>query len=434
MDKQELSSAVVLNLRTHKSLVVFDRTHEHVDHRVIGDYGSAQIGGRWYGYFGGFTLEEMVGVVDEGYANEARISDGVMAIIPDLYRVDLETGALLKVATGDLGTVRWLIGPQGDIVARELYDDRTGNWKIKVGGFAGRVIASGQDKFQSEALLGLGRTPDSILISRDDGDRLLTEEWPLSGGPAKPAFDDRSDESLIQDPTTGLWIGTMADGDETTPSLFSPALEAKVRGALRAFPGYRASLKSWNSDFSRMIVFTDGGDDSGTYWFVDIAKKSAVPLGAAYPTVTPAEVGPVRMVDWKAADGLALHGVLTLPPGRPAKNLPLVVMPHGGPGARDYPEFNYRAQAFASRGYAVFQPNFRGSTGYDDALFQAGYGEWGRKMQTDISDGVAELARQGVIDPKRVASLRQLWRLCGACWRHGAAWPLSLRRLHGRNS
>jgi dipeptidyl aminopeptidase/acylaminoacyl peptidase len=150
-----------------------------------------------------------------------------------------------------------------------------------------------------------------------------------------------------------------------------------------------------------MIVFTDGGDDSGTYWFVNIDKGSADPLGKAYPTVTSKDVGPVRMIDYKAADGLDLHGVLTLPPGREARNLPLVVMPHGGPWARDYPKFDYWAQAFASRGYAVFQPNFRSSTGYGQALYEAGYGEWGRKMQTDISDGAAELARQGIVDPKR---------------------------------
>ena len=75
--------------------------------------------------------------------------------------------------------------------------------------------------------------------------------------------------------------------------------------------------------------------------------------------------------------------------------------PHGGPGARDYPGFGWWPQAYASRGYAVFQPNFRGSTGYGEAFRAAGDGQWGRKMQTDISDGVAELAHEGVVDPKR---------------------------------
>jgi dipeptidyl aminopeptidase/acylaminoacyl peptidase len=116
-----------------------------------------------------------------------------------------------------------------------------------------------------------------------------------------------------------------------------------------------------------------------------------------------ANVGPTSIVVYKAADGLEIHGVLTLPPGRDPKVLPLVVLPHGGPQDHDVLGFDWTAQAYASRGYAVFQPNFRGSDGYGLDFRNAGFGQWGRKMQTDISDGVAELARRGVIDPKRAS-------------------------------
>ena len=108
------------------------------------------------------------------------------------------------------------------------------------------------------------------------------------------------------------------------------------------------------------------------------------------------------MVSYRASDGLELDGVLTLPPGREAKGLPLVLLPHGGPiGIRDQPGFDWMAQAFASRGYAVFQPNYRGSGGHGAALEQAGFGEFGRKMLSDMADGVADLAIRGVIDPRR---------------------------------
>jgi dipeptidyl aminopeptidase/acylaminoacyl peptidase len=107
-------------------------------------------------------------------------------------------------------------------------------------------------------------------------------------------------------------------------------------------------------------------------------------------------------VRFKAADGLELTGYLTLPRGRDPKKLPLVVFPHGGPAARDEPGFDWWAQAMASRGYAVLQVNFRGSDGYGWKFLSAGFGEWGRKMQTDLSDGVRYLAGQGTIDPKRV--------------------------------
>jgi len=100
---------------------------------------------------------------------------------------------------------------------------------------------------------------------------------------------------------------------------------------------------------------------------------------------------------------LQIHAYLTLPPFREAKNLPLVVLPHGGPQSRDYGDFDWKDQALASRGYAVLQPNFRGSTGYGVHFVDAGHDEWGRKMQTDLTDGIAYLAGQGIIDKSRVA-------------------------------
>jgi dipeptidyl aminopeptidase/acylaminoacyl peptidase len=135
---------------------------------------------------------------------------------------------------------------------------------------------------------------------------------------------------------------------------------------------------------------------------VDLDAKSASWLGALYQQLGPDDISPVRPVAYKAADGLELSGYLTTPKGREAKGLPLIVLPHGGPAVRDEPGFNWWAQALASRGYAVLQVNFRGSTGFGWEHMQAGFGEWGRKMQTDLSDGVRHLAAEGVIDPNRV--------------------------------
>jgi dipeptidyl aminopeptidase/acylaminoacyl peptidase len=111
----------------------------------------------------------------------------------------------------------------------------------------------------------------------------------------------------------------------------------------------------------------------------------------------------VRSIHYAARDGLDIPAYLTLPPGvTDPSGLPLVVLAHGGPASRDVAGFDWWAQALASRGYAVLQANFRGSTGYGRAFLEAGYGEWGRKMQTDLSDGVRWLAAEGIIDPARV--------------------------------
>lgn len=399
VSKMELSSVTVLNVATHAALIVF-QNHGNVNSAVSGAFGVSQINGRWFGYFGTETVEDVQGSIgDKRYANTERVGDREL-INTDLYRVDLDTGALRLAARGDIGSADWLVGPNGDVVARALYNQSSGGWRVVTGSFGGRVLASGASKLGGATLRGLGRSGDSLLFSHGEENGEVIEEVPLAGGPPKPILDGES-TGLIQDRTTGRWIGQIAVGDDPTYTLFSPVQDARVRAALKAFPGYNTRLVSWSDDFGRMVVFTDGKDDSGTYWLVNIATKSADPIGYPYPKVRAKDVGPVRMIDYKAADGLELHGVLTLPPGREARNLPMVVMPHGGPWARDYPRFDYWAQAFASHGYAVFQPNFRGSDGYGAKTRDAGRGEWGGKMQTDISDGAAELVRQGIVDPKR---------------------------------
>jgi dienelactone hydrolase len=387
--KAELASVKVLNLVTHKSFTVFG-ANAAVANTVRGRYGIAQVAGHWYGYFGGITYGAS--------KSRERFLDTTIA---DLYRVDLDTGAISKIASGSRISEDWLVGPTGEIIARSTYDQLSGQWKVLTDNGV-RVLASGNAEFGG-LNLHLGQTPDELLIAEPrptDGARVYVQ-LPLSGAPAAPVADSATIQRPLFDRTSGLWIGSIAGGDQPRARLFAPDLEARMAGTLKAFPKLNVALESWNGDFTRMIVFTTGGDDSGTYWLVDIAKHSAVPLGYQYPTIQPEDVGPIRMVDWKAADGLALRGVLTLPPGWAAKNLPLVVLPHGGPEARDYPVFDWWAQAFASRGYAVFQPNFRGSAGYGGPFRNAGLGQWGRKMQTDISDGVAELAERGIIDPKR---------------------------------
>jgi dipeptidyl aminopeptidase/acylaminoacyl peptidase len=113
-----------------------------------------------------------------------------------------------------------------------------------------------------------------------------------------------------------------------------------------------------------------------------------------------AEMKPVR---YTARDGLVIRGYLTLPKGVPAKNLPVIINPHGGPWARDNWGYNPEVQFLANRGYAVLQMNFRGSTGYGRKFLEASFKQWGLAMQDDITDGVEWLIKEGIADPKRVA-------------------------------
>jgi len=390
----ELETVVALNVQTGKAFQVFKKNRDQVANAVFGQYGTAQVDGHWYGWYGGRTCKS------------DRTGCYSLLDYAELYRVDLDTGDINIAAHGHNDSDEWLISGSGDVVARSFYDEKSGNWRILAGKEGDQVLAAGQDDFVGAGSLHLGRSADTILVDVPTGATDQNRggydyrELSVAGAAAAGVDTGRMAEPVI-DPATHLWIGQILQNDEQGMSFFAPALQARWQGARKAFPNNIVHLKSWSTDFNRLIVFTDGGDDSGTYWLVDIQKHSADPIGTPYPTVKSADVGPVQMVDYRASDGLALRGVLTLPPGTQPKALPVVVLPHGGPEDRDYPGFDWWAQAFASRGYAVFQPNFRGSSGYGIQFRNAGLGEWGRKMQTDISDGVADLAKKGIVDPRR---------------------------------
>jgi acetyl esterase/lipase len=388
--KAEFATVVSINLKTHKSIGVFEK-HFQVSNIVEGTYGEAEVGGHWYGYFGGIT-----------YGAEKDPNNRFLDHMwPDLYRVDLDTGAIDIVAHGSDQAGDWLVGPDGQVIARTTYDERTGAWQVKSGGFGGSLLASGKSALAAVDGLRRGRSTDTVVVDQPLPDGAVYQEFKLSGEASADTPADETVEGLLTDPVSRLWVGTVSRGDQPTPRFFDPVADARVRGAMKAFPGLSVSLISFTPDLGRMIVETSGTGDSGTYWLVDIATHGAIAIGYEYPEVAPDTVGAIEMIDWKAADGLALRGVLNLPPGRDPKGLPLIVMPHGGPEDRDYPQFWWWAQLFASRGYAVFQPNFRGSSGYGKPFRDAGFGQWGRKMQTDISDGVAELVKRGIADPKR---------------------------------
>jgi len=400
VSKIEVGRSTMINLKTRKALKVFDGQAK-ILHATYGYFGHSTEGARTFAYFGAVTLTAS----GDPFADFGTNTGDITHSHTDLYKVDVDTGHAQIVSGGTerLDTT-WVVNDAGAVLSTEQYDQRNGHWRLRAGGPDGGRIAEAVDPARDIDVEGLGRTRGSVLVNRPagaDGDFKLIEYQAREGDQGVPPFGDEGIADELRDPATGLLIGGVTNSDNPKTILFDPALQTKFDKVKSAFAGEIVTLASATAALDRMVLFTQGPGDSGTYFLVDYPTRKIEAIAWAYPTILQGAVGVTKVVEYKAADGLAMQGILTLPPGLEAKRLPLVVMPHGGPEDRDYVTFDWWAQAFASRGYAVFQPNFRGSNGFGKAFRDAGYGQWGRKMQTDISDGVAELARQGLVDPKR---------------------------------
>jgi dipeptidyl aminopeptidase/acylaminoacyl peptidase len=174
----------------------------------------------------------------------------------------------------------------------------------------------------------------------------------------------------------------------------------KVEAAL---PGYQVEFTAETKAEDKFIVAAYSDRTQGRRYLFDRASGKLTFLAEVTPWLKEADLAEMKPVSYPARDGLTIDGYLTLPRGVAPEKLPVVVNPHGGPWARDAWGFNSEAQFLANRGYAVFQPNFRGSTGYGRKFWEAGFKQWGLSMQDDVTDGVQWLIRQGIADPGRIA-------------------------------
>jgi len=168
-------------------------------------------------------------------------------------------------------------------------------------------------------------------------------------------------------------------------------------------PDYDVYFVSANRDEDKFLIRTYSDRSLGAYYFYDKSTDELKHLTDVSPWLDENNMAKMKPIQYTSRDGMTIHGYLTLPVGLEAKNLPLVVNPHGGPWARDHWGFNPEIQFLANRGYAVLQMNFRGSTGYGRAFWEASFKQWGLTMQDDITDGVKWLVEQGIADKERVA-------------------------------
>lgn len=198
--------------------------------------------------------------------------------------------------------------------------------------------------------------------------------------------------------TMYAWEGVKSEKkiiDDQTRQLFNK-LE-------KQFPGYDISIVSENDDETKRTIWVGSDRVTGRFYYHENGKEDFTLLCDRTPWLKEEHMAEMKPIKFTSRDGLTIHGYLTLPVGREAKNLPVVINPHGGPWARDGWGFNQEVQFLANRGYAVLQMDFRGSTGYGRKHWEASFKQWGKKMQDDITDGVNWLIKEGIADSNRVA-------------------------------
>jgi dipeptidyl aminopeptidase/acylaminoacyl peptidase len=320
-----------------------------------------------------------------------------------LFAVDPITGLSRTAEVGSPDSRGWIIDDQGKVVSEIDYNEARQRWKL-------RVKQSGvwRDALAVDAPLdtpeveGISADGASLLVDMLDKDQWQVRPLRIADGALGDPIKGDSYESAVRDPRTHRVIGGEVVTEKTDYVFFDGHDQAVWKAIQKAFPDEEVTLESWSDDRSRIVVHIVGPADGDVFGLVDLKSGATTLIGSQYKDLAAEDVAEVRDITYRASDGREIMAYLTLPKGREPKGLPLVVLPHGGPAARDEPGFDWWSQALASRGYAVLQPQFRGSSGPGADLLPAGYGEFGRKMQTDLSDGVRALAAKGTIDQKRV--------------------------------
>jgi dipeptidyl aminopeptidase/acylaminoacyl peptidase len=335
-------------------------------------------------------------------SNERRESE------PDVYRMNVHTGkkAIVAMNPGKIGV--WVADNTGAVRLGYGQQGRSRFWVYRDGAKGEFREVKRWDFTEGDfAPLAFDETNSAVLVRDSLGANTagisLVDVKTLQV--TKQVFRDETYDAdrVLRDRRSGALLGISLTREKpaiewTLPSL--KKLQAMVDAEL---PDTLNTFYSRNEDNSLFVIDASSDRDRGTFYLFNAREMTLEKLVSRADWLKPAQMSVMKPITYPARDGMTIHGYVTIPAGSSGKDLPLVVNPHGGPWVRDEWRFNPEVQFLASRGYAVLQMNFRGSTGYGHKLEEAGYGEWGRAMQDDITDGVKWAIAQGIADPNRVA-------------------------------
>ncbi|TQK28719.1 S9 family peptidase [Arthrobacter sp. SLBN-53] len=333
----------------------------------------------------------------------------------DAYELDIATGELTMIAENPGNAIGWVTGPNGDLFTNTLTADgdvEISRWDPDTRTLRPIKLYDGRD--YPLGIHPIAPTPDGTGIwlgSYAGGDRMRLMRLDVATGTetevdSHPRFDLGAQIMLpspfILSEQTGELIGARYYGERQVIHALDPDFAA-VLDRLAGLSDGDLSTISCDDGGQRWVVSFQHDREPGVTYFYDRSTDESRLLFRPYPNLDPAGLAPMAPVRLKSRDGLDLHGYLTLPVGVQPIGLPMVLLVHGGPWARDVWSYQPDVQLLANRGYAVLQINFRGSTGYGKSFTQAAIGEFAGRMHDDLIDAVDWAVEQGYADRDRVA-------------------------------
>lgn len=328
----------------------------------------------------------------------------------DVFRLNLKTGERTLVRTNDDNVVGWSLDHAANLRLGLRMTPNGGTEILRVDADA---LVPIYEVSADESCAPLQFTPDGTnfyLITNKGSklDKMQLELFDPTSGKSKQIDKDPKNEvdlaqAYFSDLTNEL-LATVYIGDRVRIYPKEKKFAADLERLRKVVPDGELSLSSVSADENFWLVGVSSDLDPGSHYIFDRTTGKAELLYRSRPDIPTEDLAPMKPVRYKTREGAIVPAYLTLPKGIPAKNLPTVLLIHGGPWARDLWGYDAEAQFLANRGYAVLQPNFRGSTGYGKKFLNAGNKQWGTGlMQHDISDAVKYLIKQGISDPKRIA-------------------------------